>query len=131
MELVAEITAGDPILTENLLRDFVASSQTDLAELAVAVAECDLDRIRRPAHRLKGASLIVGAARLADLAEQLEHRSANGVADWDQLRTLIADANIQLATIDRSIVRASDDVGSTESSTAAIHATVDQGEGTG
>jgi HPt (histidine-containing phosphotransfer) domain-containing protein len=131
MELVAEITAGDPILTENLLRDFVASSRTDLAEIAVAVAECDLERIRRPAHRLKGASLIVGANRLADLAKQLEQRSTHGVADWDQLRILIADAKLQLATIDRSIVRSSGILGSTASSTPTLHATVEQGDGTG
>jgi HPt (histidine-containing phosphotransfer) domain-containing protein len=126
MQLVAEITDGDPILTENLLRDFVASSRADLAELAVAVAECDLERIRRPAHRLKGASLIVGADRLADLAKQLEHRAAHGVAGWDELRTLVADAKIQLATIDRLIVRPSSDLRNTDSSTRAVHATAER-----
>jgi signal transduction histidine kinase/CheY-like chemotaxis protein/HPt (histidine-containing phosphotransfer) domain-containing protein len=125
MELVAEITGGDPVLTENLLHAFVASSQSDLAELADAVARCDLDRIRRPAHRLKGASLTVGANRLADVAKQLEHWPVHAVGDWDQLRALLANANIQLTTIDRSIVSDSDNLTSTHNGAPALHATAE------
>ena len=63
-----ELTGGDPALTASLLADFVETSRGDLRALADAVDGARSRAARRQAHRIMGASRIVGATELAALA---------------------------------------------------------------
>ena len=85
-----------------LLRDFIDSTRIDLAALDESVVARDAVEVRLRAHRMKGASRVVGADRLAEVAQQLEHRAAHGVDDWDRLGTLVTEAHAQLRAIERS-----------------------------
>ena len=100
--LVEELTGGDPALAADLLRDFFDSSRADLEALEEAIAARNHDEARRHAHRLKGASLTLGAHALSDLAQQIEDRAANGSGDWDRLRSLAAEVDEQLSRLAHS-----------------------------
>ncbi|WP_457840971.1 Hpt domain-containing protein, partial [Staphylococcus aureus] len=76
---LAELTDGDLELMAALLGDFIDSTRIDLAALDESVVGRDPDGVRRHAHRLKGASRVVGADVLAEIAQHLEHRAAHGV----------------------------------------------------
>jgi CheY-like chemotaxis protein/HPt (histidine-containing phosphotransfer) domain-containing protein len=109
---LAELTGGDHQLMAVLLGDFIDSTRIDLAALDESVVARDPDGVRQSAHRMKGASRVVGADRLAAIAQQIEHRAAHGVDDWERLGTLVTDANAQLRALERS--RASDDLAGAE-----------------
>ncbi|TCO41088.1 sensor histidine kinase [Dokdonella fugitiva] len=66
-------TAAPPIAVDaELLRDYVDSTRHDLAALAAAVDARDADAIAREAHRIKGASGLVGADAMATCAARIE-----------------------------------------------------------
>ncbi len=67
-----DLTAGDSALVAAVLDDFIATTRTDLGSLDAAIAARDAEETGRQAHRLKGASRIVGAHRLSGLAQQIE-----------------------------------------------------------
>ena len=100
--LVEELTGGDPALAADLLRDFFDSSRADREALEEAIDARDHDEARRHAHRLKGASLTLGAHALSDLAQQIEDRAATGSGDWDRLRSLAAEIDEQLSQVAHS-----------------------------
>jgi PAS domain S-box-containing protein len=62
------------------LRDFVASTERDLAALEVAHDAHDAASVAHEAHRIKGAARIVGATRLAESCAALE--AAGRAVDW-------------------------------------------------
>jgi signal transduction histidine kinase/DNA-binding NarL/FixJ family response regulator len=67
--------AGTPApvaVDADLLRDYVGSTRQDLAALAAAVAARDAGAIAREAHRIKGASGLVGADAVAACAARIE-----------------------------------------------------------
>jgi CheY-like chemotaxis protein/HPt (histidine-containing phosphotransfer) domain-containing protein len=100
--LLEELTGGDPALTADLLRDFFESSRADLEALEEAIDARNHDEARRSAHRLNGASRVLGAHALSDLAQQIEDRAANGSGDWERLRSLAAEVDEQLSRLARS-----------------------------
>ena len=100
--LLEELTGGDPALAADLLRDFFESSRADLEALEEAIDAQNHDGARRSAHRLKGASRVLGAHALSDLAQQIEDRAASGSADWERLRSLAAEVDEQLRQLARS-----------------------------
>ncbi len=55
-----------------ILRDFIAQTHRDLAALEAALATNDLAAAAREAHRIKGASRMVGAQVLAQRSGRLE-----------------------------------------------------------
>ncbi|MDX2193590.1 MAG: response regulator [Gemmatimonadales bacterium] len=57
---------------------FVGDTEQQLAELRAAVARADVKAMRDLAHRLKGASWIVGAAALSERCAVLEQQAAGG-----------------------------------------------------
>lgn len=61
--------AGDSLLT-SVARQFASSELLD--ELLAAASTGQIEAIRRAAHKLKGRSSMVGAARLAELAGAIE-----------------------------------------------------------
>jgi HPt (histidine-containing phosphotransfer) domain-containing protein len=101
-DLLDQLTGGDPELAAALLGDFIESTRNDLAALDESVAACQPEQVRRNAHRVKGASLIVGARHLSEISQQLENDAVEGVTDWDRLRALVVEADAQLRIFERS-----------------------------
>jgi signal transduction histidine kinase/CheY-like chemotaxis protein len=98
-----ELTGGDPELAASVLQDFVEASQADLRALDAALSAGDVEAVRRQAHRLKGASLLVGARPLARLAQDLESLAGNPSADSDELRRLAAELAAAQAVLVRTV----------------------------
>ncbi len=77
---LAGITGGDQGMRREFLQDFRQTSDSDADNLEQAVAAGDITLITRTAHRLKGASRVVGAELLARASERLER--AGRSEDW-------------------------------------------------
>ncbi len=77
-------TTGSTI--HELIRTFRESVDTSLADLTTASTEHDLSKISKQVHRIKGASLSIGAIRLAHLAERVEEATGEyGSSGFDAL----------------------------------------------
>ena len=63
---------GDREVEQEILRDYLQSNQEDVDALRAAVAANDSPRVAWAAHRIKGASRMVGALALGEVAEVLE-----------------------------------------------------------
>ncbi|MGI8461700.1 MAG: ATP-binding protein [Solirubrobacterales bacterium] len=70
--VLAEITGDDATLQAKVLSDYVETTRKDLAAIEAAIADGDRDGARRNAHRIVGASRMVGAAAVNRIAERLE-----------------------------------------------------------
>jgi PAS domain S-box-containing protein len=81
--VIEELSQGDRRLAAELMRDFLASTEADLAELDRTLAAGDAAGQARQAHRIGGSSRLVGAMELAEAARALE--LAARAADWTQL----------------------------------------------
>jgi HPt (histidine-containing phosphotransfer) domain-containing protein len=77
------LTGGDPAECRALMDDFLAATDADLAGLAAAREAGDLAQVARQAHKIKGASRLVGAQQLGEAAEEVE--AAAKSADWSQV----------------------------------------------
>jgi HPt (histidine-containing phosphotransfer) domain-containing protein len=64
-----------------LLKAYLEDSEHQLHEVSDALEEGNLDRLRRSAHSLKGASSNVGAVALAALCGRLEQLALDGSID--------------------------------------------------
>ncbi len=64
-----------------LLEAYLKDSEYQLHQVADGWEEGDLERVRRSAHSLKGASSNVGARELASLCGDLELLAVNGRVD--------------------------------------------------
>lgn len=60
------------VLDAELLRDYLDSTRQDLAALVIALGRHDVAGVAREAHRIKGASGLVGADAVADCAARIE-----------------------------------------------------------
>ena len=71
------VNAADKIA---ILQDFMAQTRSDFSELAAVLKQQDFPACVWVAHRMKGASRMVGAHELAAVCETLEHaaRQSNG-----------------------------------------------------
>ena len=67
-----DLTGGDAALARSILADFVASTGCDIDELGAAGRAGDAAGMARHAHRIHGASLVVGALSLADVTARIE-----------------------------------------------------------
>jgi HPt (histidine-containing phosphotransfer) domain-containing protein len=67
---LAELFGNDPATLAAVEREFFDTARDAAREIA---ATEDLDTIARAAHRLKGASGMIGAAPLREIAEAVEH----------------------------------------------------------
>lgn len=92
-----ELTGGDDDLAAAILVDYCNSSRSDLAALRAAVAGGSADQVRREAHRIKGASRMVGAHQISTLAAQLE--AAATTDDWSALWPTAEDLEAAMARV--------------------------------
>jgi HPt (histidine-containing phosphotransfer) domain-containing protein len=63
---------GDVAVEQEILRDFLSSNDDDVEGLRLALRQQDAEQIAWFAHRIKGASRMVGASELGLRAETLE-----------------------------------------------------------
>jgi len=78
--LLASISGGDAATEREILADFRQVNDADVALLKQAVADIDLPRVGHAAHRIKGASLMIGSLALAGVCERIEQASRSN--DW-------------------------------------------------
>ena len=86
-----EITGGNQKENRSLLDDFMQATDQDSAAMQRAREQGDLVQLGREAHKIKGASRLVGAVELAHAATELELASRS--EDWSQLLPLCADVH--------------------------------------
>jgi signal transduction histidine kinase/CheY-like chemotaxis protein/HPt (histidine-containing phosphotransfer) domain-containing protein len=89
LSALEELTGGDAELGREIVGRYLRSLEQELADLAEAEAAGDLDRVRRHAHRIAGASRTVGAHTVAVAASRLEREARHG-HDVDELGPLCA-----------------------------------------
>jgi signal transduction histidine kinase/DNA-binding NarL/FixJ family response regulator len=75
---LAELSGGDEQLEREILADFRKACAADAAELAAAVDNANQEQVTRVAHRMKGASRMVGALALASVCRRIEVASRAG-----------------------------------------------------
>jgi HPt (histidine-containing phosphotransfer) domain-containing protein len=78
---------NDPAAALEILEEFRSATRADLALLARCYERRDLESLARQAHRIKGASAMVGAGALARKVMELETRARTG--DWAEVRLLL------------------------------------------
>jgi signal transduction histidine kinase/CheY-like chemotaxis protein/CHASE3 domain sensor protein/HPt (histidine-containing phosphotransfer) domain-containing protein len=78
--MLAELSGGDAESERRILQDFRRANDTDAESLWRAVAEHDTAQVSRVAHRMLGASRMIGAKRIALVCERIE--SASRANDW-------------------------------------------------
>jgi len=76
--VLAEISGGSAEVERDVLADFLATSRSDLEALERARAGGDAVRIGREAHKIKGASRLVGALALSAAAAVVEAAARSG-----------------------------------------------------
>jgi HPt (histidine-containing phosphotransfer) domain-containing protein len=70
--VLAELSGGDQAVERDILREFKIANDADAAALDEALAKRDLPAIVRAAHRIKGASRMVGARDLGTVCAAIE-----------------------------------------------------------
>jgi signal transduction histidine kinase/DNA-binding NarL/FixJ family response regulator len=95
---LATIAANDAEGVE-ILEDFLAQTRADLQELEHAIGKQDLAAAARIAHRIKGASRIVGANGLAMVSETMEEAARQAKAQ--ALATAMADMGASVDEVTR------------------------------
>jgi two-component system, sensor histidine kinase and response regulator len=95
---LARLAGEDTAFMRELLATFRASAAGSLGEMQRALPALDRDRLRRSAHKLRGASENIGAGRLSDLAALVESEAA--AAPVERLARLVASLSAELAELD-------------------------------
>jgi HPt (histidine-containing phosphotransfer) domain-containing protein len=75
---LAHFTGGDPQVERELVGAYLATAEADSARLREALARDELHAVMQAAHRIKGASRMIGAGALAAAAEKLESCARHG-----------------------------------------------------
>ncbi len=89
VEVLVELTRGDPAETRILLGEFLDGTRDDLGQLEAMRRDGDLHGLTRQAHKVKGAAKIVGAMELAEAAALLETAGRSGA--WANILPLSVD----------------------------------------
>jgi HPt (histidine-containing phosphotransfer) domain-containing protein len=82
-------------LDQGLLADFLRTTHEDIAALREALANGDTGAITREAHRIKGASGLVGATALAAVATRIE--AAGRAEQIEPLADLLRELESEVA----------------------------------
>jgi CheY-like chemotaxis protein len=89
LAVLGELTGGDIGLSGEVLDDFVGESRGDLDGVRAAYERREADELRRQAHRINGASRMVGAREVRELAGQIEREAGADDPDWKLLGALL------------------------------------------
>lgn len=78
--VLVAVAGGDAADERHILKDFRRAAVEDIAQLRLAVENSDMAQLTIAAHRIKGASAMVGAIGLAAVGERLD--KASRANDW-------------------------------------------------
>ena len=78
-----------------MLEQFRQANSTDLQELEQGLRQKDAEQLRKVAHRIKGASALIGAQSLSEAAKTVEF--AAKASDWSQQQQQV-DLVLKLGT---------------------------------
>ena len=92
--LLGEISGGNQQIQQEILADFHRVNEQDAAALRKAVLDDDFKRVMQLAHRIKGANLMLGAARMAAACERLESAGSAGQSGAVQAAMIVFDAEL-------------------------------------
>jgi PAS domain S-box-containing protein len=93
---LAELTGGDKAIEREILREYKTANDADARALEDALGRRDLPGIARAAHRIKGASRMVGAQSLAAVCATIEQAGRR-----DDLPAVLAEEARLLRELDR------------------------------
>ncbi len=96
---LAGLTGGDIAAERDILKDFRVANEADAAMLLKAVDQSNGPEVTTAAHRIKGASRMIGAMALASVCERLE--SASRAGDWPEVRASMSAFSHELARLNR------------------------------
>lgn len=83
-----------------IVRDFMSQTRSDLAELEAAVAMLDFQGAMHIAHRMKGASRMIGARDIAVVCEEIEYAVRQGKpASTDVVKAALLQLKSHLAGV--------------------------------
>jgi HPt (histidine-containing phosphotransfer) domain-containing protein len=99
IEETLERMSGDKELLINLFALYQTDAPKKLESIAHSMREMDYSQVARLAHSLKGASATVGAARMCQLAIELEH-TAKALDDAGVAEKLQAIREVCARTLD-------------------------------
>jgi PAS domain S-box-containing protein len=88
-QVLEQLTGGDRKEARTLMEEFLSATAIDVQGLRLAREAGDAAQLARQAHKIKGASRLVGAGELAQAAAELE--AAAKAADWPLALPLCAD----------------------------------------
>ena len=94
--VLAEV-AGDPGFERELVERYRQSGEEDRAALSRALVARDIAEVTRVAHRMKGSSSAVGAARLSHACARLE--AAGRAGDWESAVACVGPLDAELARL--------------------------------
>lgn len=87
--------AGRMELAERVISRFLEQMEEDLPKLVHLVSEQDCEKVRRAAHRIKGAAANVAADDVRAVAAELEHQAADDHIDEVKLSLNGLQAQVQ------------------------------------
>ena len=70
-----QITGGDRALHQQLLQQFVETTETDVAKLHTAITQREFSKIKHFSHRIKGSAQLLCITPLVEIANVLENSS--------------------------------------------------------
>lgn len=101
MARIEDRLGGDAELFCELVEIFETEIPREIPQLELAIQQHDGRAAERIAHKIKGAASIFGSARVVDLAQTIESRSAS--SDWEGLEGLCEDLVMATASLRRSL----------------------------
>lgn len=101
IRVMAENFGADEIASYAMLKDFVAINAEDLRALQAALVERDARAVARCAHRVLGASKMVGATTLARIAARLEVLAR--VRDWSRIAAVASVLDNECRRVERFV----------------------------
>ncbi|MGV3572552.1 MAG: PAS domain S-box protein [Ramlibacter sp.] len=78
LALLEAVAGGDPAAVAQMLADFRRTNEEDAAELRRAARRDDFAQVVHYAHRVRGASAMLGATMLADASASVQESAATG-----------------------------------------------------
>ncbi|MDG2990830.1 Hpt domain-containing protein [Candidatus Synechococcus calcipolaris G9] len=88
-DYLSQLSGGDTEFEQELLLTFVEDAQLHLSAAKTALADNNIDQIKREAHHLKGSGGNVGATTIQGLATELEQQAKEN--DLSEAGSLIAN----------------------------------------
>ena len=97
--VLSELTGGDGRSPPRCSTTSSPERARTSARLRARRRSRDLDDVRRQAHRIKGASRMVGAREVRDLASRIEREAGSPEPDWPSMLELLDPLEEALARV--------------------------------